>query len=173
MRDSPLPESLSAFYAVVPAHAKPACALTAATRHHEARLQAPSRPPFQPEQESAQPGSSHPAHPIPKRPSGTDGNPIGRSPRSSQTPATYFKRPYRNCPGKRSSVRPPLSRRGSPDRDLTFMRTDPCGNWFNHLEVIGERAFSRMSPFDSYEHLIQVLKEDLRSRFASVSLLKH
>jgi hypothetical protein len=33
----------------------------------EARLQAPSRPPLQPEQESAQPESSHPAHPIPKK----------------------------------------------------------------------------------------------------------
>ena len=31
--------------------------------------------------------------------------------------------PYRNCPGKRSRDKPPLSHRGSPDRELTFMRS--------------------------------------------------
>src|SRR5579859_4194040 len=42
-------------------------------------------------------------------------------------PATYFKRPYRNCP-KDSWGNPPSLPWGSPDRDLTFLGTDP-GNY--------------------------------------------
>lgn len=42
----------------------------------------------------------------------------------SLAPATYFKRPYRDCPRQkqRRSVLPRLS--GQPDRDLTFPRTN-------------------------------------------------
>jgi len=125
MRDSPLPESLSTIHAVVLAHAKPACALagpmTLAKRVcncrsglHFRRNQSPAR-------------TIRPPSPIqyPQKPSGAHSNPIGRSPRPSQTPATYFKRPYRNCPGRRSCHRTPSSRRDSPDRDLTFLRTYP------------------------------------------------
>jgi len=63
-----------------------------------------------------------PTSPIqhPQNPSGADRNPIGRSPRPSQTPATYFKRPYRNCPGEESCAQSRLLGRGSPDRDLSF-----------------------------------------------------
>jgi len=95
MRDSPLPESLSTIHAVVLAHAKPACALagpmTLAKRVcncrsglHFRRNQSPAR-------------TIRPPSPIqyPQKPSGAHSNPIGRSPRPSQTPATYFKRPYR------------------------------------------------------------------------------
>ena len=67
-----------------------------------------------------------PTSPIqhPQNPSGADRNPIGRSPRPSQTPATYFKRPYRNCPGEESCAQSRLLGRGSPDRDLSFTGTD-------------------------------------------------
>ena len=41
-----------------------------------------------------------------------------------QTPAAQFKRLYRNCPGRKSPAQSCLVCRGSPDRDLTFMRTD-------------------------------------------------
>ena len=57
----------------------------------------------------------------PQNPSGADRNPIARSPRPSQTPATYFKRPYRNCPGQETCAQSRLIGRGSPDRDLSFL----------------------------------------------------
>src|SRR6266567_6489431 len=77
------------------------------------------------EPESAAPEPSLPDLAAHRWPSAADWNPIGRSPRPSQTPATYFKRPYRNCPGQESWDRPPVSCRGSPDRDLTFISTAP------------------------------------------------
>src|SRR5580704_4329756 len=54
-----------------------------------------------------------------------DSNPIARSPRPPQTPATHFKRPYRNCPQAENRVPTRLICRGSPDRALTFLVTDP------------------------------------------------
>jgi hypothetical protein len=127
MRDSPFPASSSTFRTAVLPHARPVCALNAATAL--ARRVCKRRPGlhFSPNQNPR--NSIRPALPIrnPQRPSGADSNPIGRSPRPSQTPATYFKRPYRNCPGRRPCDRPPLSRRGSPDRDLTFLCTDDRG----------------------------------------------
>ena len=60
---------------------------------------------------------------YPQNPSSADRNPIGRSPRPSQTPATYFKRPYRNCPGEESCAQPRLIGQGSLDRDLLFAGT--------------------------------------------------
>jgi hypothetical protein len=42
---------------------------------------------------------------------------------ASVAPATYFKRPYRNCP-RRSCARTSTSRRDSPDRNLAFFGTD-------------------------------------------------
>src|SRR6266702_549389 len=76
------------------------------------------------EPESAAPEPSLPDLAAHRWPSAADWNPIGRSPRPSQTPATYFKRPYRNCPDRRSCHRQASSRRDSPDRDLTFAGTD-------------------------------------------------
>ena len=43
-------------------------------------------------------------------------------PRPPQTPAAQFKRPYRNCPDHTTCAPPHLFFRGSPDRDLTFVR---------------------------------------------------
>ena len=65
------------------------------------------------------------AIPHPQNPSGADRNPIGRGPRPSQTPATYFKRPYRNCPGEESCAQSRLIGQGSPDRDLSLVGTNP------------------------------------------------
>ena len=61
----------------------------------------------------------------PQNHSGADRNPIGRSPRPSQTPATHFKRPYRNCPGEENCAQSRLIGQGSPDRDLSFVGTNP------------------------------------------------
>jgi hypothetical protein len=51
---------------------------------------------------------------------------IGRSPHPPQTPAAQFKRSYRNCPGPDNRAQSCLVCRGSPDRNLTFHRTNPA-----------------------------------------------
>jgi hypothetical protein len=48
------------------------------------------------------------------------------SPHPPQTPTAHFKRPYRNCPGAVNRASTRRIGRGSPDRDLSFMRTNPC-----------------------------------------------
>ena len=73
--------------------------------------------------ESAQPDSSLSADTKPTQAIWHPLKSHSRSPRPLQTPAAHFKRPYRNCLGKKSWDRPPLSRRGSPDRDQTFSST--------------------------------------------------
>ena len=124
MRDSPFPASSSTFRTAVLPHARPVCALNAATALERRVCKRRPGLHFSPNQNPR--NSIRPALPIrnPQRPSGADSNPIGRSPRPSQTPATYFKRPYRNCPGRDNCARSRLNQRGSPDRDLTFPITD-------------------------------------------------
>ncbi len=43
----------------------------------------------------------------------------------TQTLAAHFKRPYRNCPDRTDLWIPAFLIRGSPDRNLSFVVTDP------------------------------------------------
>jgi len=67
MRESPLPESLSTFNAVVLAHAKAGVRSGWANDPREAHLQAPLRPPLPPKPESAQHDSSGLPDPTPTK----------------------------------------------------------------------------------------------------------
>jgi hypothetical protein len=75
---------------------------------------------------------------------------------ASVTPATYFKRSYRNCPGRESCAQLRLIDRGSPDRNLTFMDTDLTNGRISsglcvtcqephHICSIGFWVFARVS----------------------------
>src|ERR1035438_3714485 len=55
----------------------------------------------------------------------TDGLKSHSPPRPPQTPAAQFKRPYRNCPDHTTCAPPHFFFRGSPDRALTFIGTNP------------------------------------------------
>jgi hypothetical protein len=56
---------------------------------------------------------------------------------ASVTPATHSKRPYRNRPGRENCADSRLNHRGGPDRDLSFIGTDPAGprGFFLPIEV--------------------------------------
>ena len=151
MRDSPLPESLSTFHAAVLPHATPVCALNAATAPAKRVWSVvPASTSAEIRFRAAQFVSPHRSN-IPKRSSGAHSNPIGRSPRPSQTPATYFKRPYRNCPRRTDRAQYSCVCRGSPDRDLTFLGTDlryslvlsrhPCQCGSNSTKATNEDLF--------------------------------
>ena len=123
MRDSPLPESLSAFQAVVLAHAMTGVRPGWDHVPRQARLQSSLRTLLPPKPESDPHDSSHLADPIRAK---AISRPFKshRQITASLAPATYFKRPNRNCPAKqRRSVLPRLS--GSPDWDLTFAGSNP------------------------------------------------
>ncbi len=116
MRDSPLPESLSAFQAVVLAHAKTGVRSGSAHVPRQARLQSPLRTLLPPKPESGPHDSSHRADPIRaeaiSRPFKSH-----RQITASLAPETYFKRPNRYCPAETTTLRPAssvgLSRFGS------------------------------------------------------------
>ena len=42
---------------------------------------------------------------------------------------------YRNCPGRKIPAQPRLVCRGSPDRNLTFQRTNPAGPSIDGLKT--------------------------------------
>ena len=44
---------------------------------------------------------------------------------ASVTPATHSKRPYRNRPGRENCAESRLNHRGGPDRDLSFIGSNP------------------------------------------------
>jgi hypothetical protein len=58
----------------------------------------------------------------------TDGLKSHSPPRPPQTPAAQFKRPYRNCSDHMTCAPPHFFFRGSPDRALTFVDTNPTDN---------------------------------------------
>ena len=91
-------EPVIALYVVVLAHAKAGVRFRCAHDPRKAPFVTARTPVSSSRTESASPIRPTSAIQHPQNPSRADRNPIGRSPRPSQTPATYFKRPYRNCP---------------------------------------------------------------------------